>query len=77
MSGWTEFAIVMKTILETLFYFRDANLRASFQTALQGDELLKGHFPEKARNFKTGVTAQELANECFPSKSEDLATCTH
>lgn len=58
--------------LKTLFYFRDANLRASFQSALQGDELLKGHFPEKARNFKTGVTAQELANECFPSESNDL-----
>ena len=58
--------------LRTSFYFKDPNLRASFQSALQGDNLQKGPYPEPARGFKTGVTARELGNECFPGKSDDL-----
>ncbi len=58
--------------LKTSFYFKDPNLRASFQSALQGDNLQKGPYPESARGFKTGVTARELGNECFPGKSEYL-----
>ena len=58
--------------LKTSFYFKDSDLRASFQSALQGDNLLKGPFPERARKFKTGADARELANECFPGESGDL-----
>ena len=58
--------------LKTSFYFKDSNLRDSFQSALQGDNLQKGPYPEPARGFKTGVTARELGNKCFSGKSNDL-----
>lgn len=59
--------------LKTSFYFKDSNLRASFQSALQEEgQLLKGHYPEPARTFKKNVPASELANKCFPRNSEDL-----
>ena len=58
--------------LKTSFYFRDSELRASFRSALQGDTLLKGPFPEKARNFRADANAQELAEQCFPGKSGEL-----
>ena len=59
--------------LKTSFFFKDANLRASFQAALQEEEkLLKGPFPESTRKFKTGISAQTLARECFPGESEGL-----
>ena len=34
--------------------------------------LLKGPFPEAARNFETGVNAKELACECFAGDAEDI-----
>ena len=59
--------------LKTSFFFKEPNLRASFQAALQEDDtLLKGPFPELARGFKQGLNAQALAQECFPHQSEDL-----
>ena len=59
--------------LKTSFYFRDSGLRESFQSALrESGELFKGPFPEKARNFKAGATAKELAEQCFPGKSAPL-----
>ena len=61
-----------ESYLKTSFYFKDSNLRTSFQSALQGDNLHKGPFPEPARGFKTGVTAREMGNKCFPGKSDDL-----
>lgn len=59
--------------LNTSFFFKDPNLRASFQTALQdGDSLLKGPYPELARDFRRGVSAQELARRCFQGAVDDL-----
>ena len=59
--------------LKTSFYFRDSELRESFQSALrESGELFRGPFPEKARNFKAGATAKELAEQCFPGKSAPL-----
>ena len=59
--------------LKASFFFRDPSLRASFQTALQaGESLLKGPYPEPGRDFHTGVSARELARECFPEAVDDL-----
>lgn len=55
-----------ESYLRTSFFFRDADLRASFQAALQQEgSLLKGPFPEPPRDFTTGVSAGVLAQECF------------
>ena len=59
--------------LKTSFYFKDADLRRSFQSALQEEgSLLKGPFPEPARGFKEGRNAHALAQECFPNTKELL-----
>ena len=59
--------------LKTSFYFKDPELQASFQSALQSDALLKGPYPEKARNFRTAAGARKLAEDYFPGKSGELA----
>lgn len=59
--------------LKTSFFFKKPELRDSFQKALlEEDSLLKGPFPEQARNFELGVTAQALAQEYFLDKSDGL-----
>ena len=59
--------------LKTSFYFKDADLRRSFQSALQEEgSLLKGPFPEPARGFKEGRNARALAQECFPHTMTEL-----
>ena len=59
--------------LKTSFFFKERDLRESFQSALQREEeLLKGPFPEVAHDFKTGLDAQSLAREFFPNKSDSL-----
>ena len=59
--------------LKTSFFFKEPELRASFQAALQKEEsLLKGPYPEPDRGFETGINARALAEECFPDKSEGL-----
>ena len=59
--------------LKTSFFFKKPELRDSFQKALREEgSLMKGPFPEQARNFEQGVTAQALAQECFLDKSDGL-----
>ncbi|MDE3270322.1 MAG: DEAD/DEAH box helicase, partial [Pseudomonadota bacterium] len=59
--------------LRTSFFFKNPELRNSFQTALKEEgSLLKGPFPEQSHNFEQGMTAQALALECFPDKSDNL-----
>ena len=58
--------------LTTSFYFRDPDLRESFRDALKGEDLLKGHFPERGRHFPAGIHARELAQEAFPGAAESL-----
>ena len=58
--------------LKTMFFFKDKSLRESFQSALQGDTLLKGPISEQARNFKLGAHTGTLASECFPDQVNDL-----
>lgn len=62
-----------ESYLKTSFFFKDRHLRDSFQTALQEEgSLLKGPLPEPARGFEYGLSARELARECFPDRSGDL-----
>ena len=59
--------------LRTSFFFKEPTLRASFQAALQKEgHLLRGPFSELARGFKTGLSAKDLARECFPDDAEGL-----
>ena len=59
--------------LKTSFFFKDPDLRKSFQEALRKEgSLLQGPFSESHRNFKTGLKARALAAECFPDAAEDL-----
>ena len=62
-----------ESYLKTSFFFREPELRRSFEAALQKEgNLLKGPFPEEARGFETGKNARALAQECFPRESDDL-----
>ena len=62
-----------ESYLKTSFFFRKPELRKSFRDALQKEgSLLKGPYPERARGFETGKNARVVAQECFPSKSDDL-----
>ncbi|MCY4421422.1 MAG: DEAD/DEAH box helicase [Gammaproteobacteria bacterium] len=59
--------------LKTSFFFKERKLRVSFENALQNEgSLLKGPYAEVARDFVTGIKAQDLAQECFPQHSSDL-----
>ena len=59
--------------LKTSFYFKNPELRASFQSALQqGDNLLKEPYSEPARGFTKVMNARELAKKYFPDKSGAL-----
>ena len=59
--------------LKTSFFFKEPDLRASFQKALREEgSLLKGPYPELDRGFKKGSNARALAQECFPDRSQDL-----
>ncbi len=64
-----------KSYLRTSFFFKRPKLQTSFRKALEEEgNLSKGPFPEPYRNFKLGVTAQTLAQECFPNKSKELVS---
>ena len=74
VERWTEtIRRRYENYLKTSFYFKDRTLRDSFQSALQDeDTLLKGPFPELDRDFKQGLNARALAQECFPRQSNGL-----
>ena len=74
IEQWPEFVRERyENYLKTSFFFKDPKLRASFEAALQkSDGLLKGPFPEQAKDFKKGQSARSLAEACFPGKSSDL-----
>ena len=59
--------------LKTSFFFKESNLRHSFEKSLQEEgELLKGPFPEPHRGFSKENHARAIAAECFPDCSADL-----
>ena len=74
IQGWPEkIRQRYENYLKTSFFFKEPELRASFQAALQEEgSLLKGPYPEPARGFETGLSARTLARECFPDESEGL-----
>ena len=74
IEQWPEFVCERyENYLKTSFFFKDPKLRASFEAALQkSDGLLKGSFPEQAKDFKKGQSAQSLAEACFPGEGNDL-----
>ena len=61
-----------ESYLKTSFYFKEPRLRASFDSTLRSYDLLKGPFPEPKREFHTGASGRELAEEFFPGRSADL-----
>ena len=58
--------------LATSFYFRDPELRQSFRRALNGQDLLKGPFPEHGRRFRAGSMAHGVASAAFPGEADPL-----
>ena len=73
IDRWTEtIRSRYENYLKTSFYFKDPELRASFQVALREEgSLLKGPFPEEPRRFQKRINARSLAQECFVG-SDDL-----
>ena len=62
-----------ESYLRTSFFFRDPDLRVSFQEALrEAGSLMKGPFPKAARAFREGVSARALAEEWFSGKAGGL-----
>ena len=59
--------------LKTSFFFKDPELRTSFQAALQKEgSLLKGPYAEPPQGFKTGSNARTLAGGVFSHQSDGL-----
>ena len=59
--------------LKTSFFFKESDLRHSFEKALREEgRLLKGPFPEPHRGFTKGNHARDIAAECFPDCNSDL-----
>ncbi|MCY3941470.1 MAG: DEAD/DEAH box helicase [Gammaproteobacteria bacterium] len=59
--------------LKTSFFFKEPQLRDSFQKALRAESsLLKGPFPEADRGFARGLHARTLAAEFFAGRAESL-----
>lgn len=74
IHGWPEkIRQRYENYLKTSFFFKNPDLRASFETALKKEgSLRKGPYPELARGFSKGLNARELARECFPGSASNL-----
>ena len=74
VDRWTEtIRRRYENYLKTSFYFKEASLRKSLESALgKGGNLLKGPFPEPDRGFRLVLNARALAQECFPHESKGL-----
>jgi len=57
--------------LETTFYFKDPDLRKSFQEALSSGHLSKGPYLEATPVFKRGKKAGELFQELLPNPPDE------
>lgn len=84
MSDFSKFEDWTATIesryynyLTTSFCFNKVELRKSFENALRNSDLIKGPFPEPARNFVPGINELELARHCFPDECEGLTPALH
>ena len=74
VASWpTKIGQRYESYLKTSFFFKDPDLRGSFEAALQREQtLLKGPYPEADRNFRKGSTAEALAKESFPEAAADV-----
>ena len=54
-----------ESYLKTTFYFKDEELRRSFEQALQREKLTTDAIPERGRGFLSDKGARELAREIF------------
>lgn len=57
--------------LKTTFYFKDPELRASFEAALASGHLAKGPFLEATPVFKRGLTTRALFNTLHSSQPDE------
>lgn len=60
-----------KRYLETTFYFKDPDLRESFQKALRSGHLSKGPYLEATPVFKRGKKAEKLFQELLPNPPDE------
>lgn len=60
-----------KRYLRTTFYFRDPELRLSFQQALDAGDLSKGPYLDATPVFKPGNTPSTLFRDLFPGSLEE------
>ena len=56
--------------LNTTFYFRDPDLRASFENALSSGHLSKGPYLEATPVFRRGRTPRELFSSLLVSEPD-------
>lgn len=54
-----------RNYLQTIFYFRNPDLRRSFHQALADGYLRKGPYLEATPTYKKGATPSQLLRECF------------
>ena len=73
--AWTEsIGESYRSYLRTSFYFRDKDLRESFEGALQAEgALIKGPYLERAYDFAKGGRAIDIAAGFFPNGAQALA----
>lgn len=57
-----------RAYLKTSFYFRDPQLRQSFESVLDSGRLRRGPYLESTPVFQTGLTASALFNELLGSQ---------
>ena len=60
-----------RTYLETTFYFKDPQLRQSFQNALRSGHLSKGPYLEATPVFRRGRTAVEVFSDVLVDKPDE------
>ena len=59
--------------LKTSFFFKEPQLRASFEEALRVEgNLLQGPYAEPQREFAIGQSTREVATECFPGQTDEV-----
>ncbi|NQT21628.1 MAG: DEAD/DEAH box helicase [Planctomycetes bacterium] len=66
-----EVEATYRRYLQTTFYFRDPQLRRSFEEALSSGDLCKGPYIEATPVFKLGETPRKLFAEIAPSVEAD------
>ena len=66
-----EIEVRYRRYLKTTFYFRDPQLRKSFEEALDSGRLSKGPYLEATPVFKRGNTPRDLFNDLLGSQTDE------